>query len=609
MLYREKKNKVKAESYKLLFILFCTSALSACGGGGGGSSGNSGGGSSPTATTTAAIPAPAMPDNNSSIQQCPTTSAFSLMSPPAQVAGEISGRVTFDRVPFFSQLGAGLDYNNQQVLPARGVVVEALTSSDGVRCDGTVVATTLTDGDGWYRLSPGVARVCVRARAQVYRAIDTASAASWNFAVADNTASSALYTMTETTAASAAARPRRDLHAASGRVGGSYSAARTAAPFAILDTACKAMDAVLDERGATQLGALTFFWSTKNTSDDNGTLQQGKIGGAFFDHSAVAIYLRGDAAVNTDEFDEMVIAHEFGHFITFTLSRSDSVGGDHSLLDYEDPRLAFDEGWATAFAALALHDPIYRDSDEVSTTNSPAREFYFDVRLRFTNANIPTGWFSESSVQRALYSLGSAAADGGYGMGLGALLQTFAGSYKQTDALASIFSYGQRLEIEQPAFANAVASVLDLEQINGDAISSFAESENNAPSGLDLPVYTVLDASGSKKTVCSSNAYGTENTLSNQRYLRFIPPQSGRYQFDIKPLNSAGVAGVELLDRGSIILYQESSTGGTTLTVNSSGILQSGRSYVLSVFHVGNVVKNSAVAAGDQCFQVGAQAL
>lgn len=605
MSFLDNRSLIKTDIYRLFLIFFVGFALAACGGGGGSSH------SSSNANTSAepeagSIPAPALPDNNGAIQQCPTTSSYSLDSPPPLAASVISGRITFERVPFSSQLYAGLDYNNPLVLPARGVVIEAVTSSDGIACDGAVAATTLTDGDGWYRLTAGAANVCIRVRAQLYRTGDSGSAASWSFAVADNTAADTLYVMTESSAASASAKPRRDLHAASGWSNGGYGAARAAAPFAILDTACKVMNAVLAERRATQFGALSFFWSTKNTSDDSGTLQQGKIGGAFFDRNTVAIYLRGDAAVNTDEFDEMVVAHEFGHFVTHVLSRSDSVGGEHSLLDYLDPRLAFDEGWATAFAGLALHDPIYRDSDEVATTNSPEREFRFDIRQRFDNSSIPVGWFSESSMHRLLYSLGSGAADGGSGMGLGALLQTFAGGYKQTEALASIFSYGERLKSEQPAYANAIASALDSEQIEAAGITAFADNETHAPSGLDLPVYRVLDVLDGKKSVCSSNAYGTENMLSNRRYLRFVPPQTARYRFHVQPLNSGGVAGFELLDRGSIIVYQDGSTAGALLTANS-GVLQSGRSYVLSVFHVGNVVAGSAFSESDQCFEVWAQ--
>lgn len=609
MAFREQKNKIKAGNYAQLFTIGFALALTGCGNGGGGSSssGNSGGSQSPSAPSTAAAAAPAVPANNQTILQCPTLSAFSEASPPAPITGSVSGRITFERVPFSAQLGNGLDYSNQQTLPARGVVVEALASTDGTQCNGKVLATALTDGDGWYQLMPSSAdSICVRVRAQLYRTSDSSSLANWNLAVADNTNANTLYVMTETSAASTTDRPRRDLFAASGWSSGSYTTARSAAPFAILDTVCKAMNAVIANIGTVQFGTLTYFWSAKNTSDVNGTLQQGKIGGPFFDPNLWAIYLRGDAAVNTDEFDEMVIAHEFGHFVTHTLSRSDTTGGMHSLLDYEDPRLAFDEGWATAFAALALHDPIYRDSDEVSTVNSPSREFYFDVRQRFNSANIPTGWFSESSMQRALYSLGSDVSEGGIGMGLNSLLQTFTGNYKQTDAFTSIFSYGEKLKIDQPTLASAIASALDAEQINGDVITAFADNELNSPSNFDLPVYQLLDVVGkdTKQTVCSSDAYGTQNTLSSRRYLRFIPPQTASYKFNVQPQTSGGVAGFELFDRGQRLVYLQSSTAGATLTTSSGNALQGGHSYVLSVFHVGNVVKNSTVVEGDQCFQV-----
>ena len=604
-----KKNKHYLETrlYGFIFVPLLSCVLAACnGGGGGGSSSDSSGENSPPVppSTVVGIAVPAKPDNNASVLQCPTTSPYSLASPPAQSSGSIVGRITYERVPFSAQPGEGLDYNHQSSLPARGVVVEALKANDDNQCGTTVVATTLSDGDGWYRLNSGASKVCVRVRAQLYRVTEGGSAANWNFAVADNTAGNALYATIESAPSDADTQPRRDLHAASGWSGGNYTAARDAAPFAILDTACRTMNAVFASRSNTQFGALTFLWSVNNTSDTNGTLEQGKIGGAFFNSNKRAIYLRGDAAVNTDEFDEMVVAHEFGHFVLHVLSRSDSIGGDHSLLDTLDPRLAFDEGWATAFAGLALDDPIYRDSDEVTTVNNQSREFSFDIRTRYSNP--PTGWFSESSIQRALYALGSDVADGGTGMGLGALLQTFAGSYRQTDALASIFSYGEFLKNEQSSYASAVAAVLNLEQINGDTITAFATTETHALSSFDLPVYTALDASGTKQRVCSSNAYGTENTLSNRRYLKFTPAQSARYHFTIDPITN-GVAGVELLDRGSTIVYVEGTSPGTNL-IASSGTLQSGRSYVLGVFHIGNVVKNTTVASGDKCFDVWAQA-
>src|SRR5690348_14258648 len=102
---------------------------------------------------TTAISTPALPANNAAILNCPTTSNFSLQAPPSSTLNKVSGRITYDRVPFFAQLGAGLDYSSQLALPARGVVVEAIATNDGVNCSGNIVKTTLTDGDGWYELT------------------------------------------------------------------------------------------------------------------------------------------------------------------------------------------------------------------------------------------------------------------------------------------------------------------------------------------------------------------------------------------------------------------------------------------------------------------------
>ncbi|HSB95119.1 MAG TPA: hypothetical protein VLC91_01640, partial [Spongiibacteraceae bacterium] len=326
------------------YLLLCalTLLLAACGGGGGGGSAavDNAGGVQPTPTPVpvaapagdaiASVPDSALvtPGNNSAEVNCPDASAFSLSAPPAPANGKIKGRISFERVPFFATPGQGLNYANPQVLPARGIVVEALTPTDGA-CSGPALATTLTDGDGWYELAVAAATpVCIRARAQLYRAADD-NGSSWNFAVADNTADNRLYALIESGAASPAVRARRDLHAASGWSSGDYRAPRVAAPFAALDTLCKTLDAVLAAKAPAQFGQLTVFWSDRNGDDKNLTLAQGNIGGTHFDPKTMAIYLRGDADVNADEFDEVVIAHEFGHFATQRFSRSDTIGGRH----------------------------------------------------------------------------------------------------------------------------------------------------------------------------------------------------------------------------------------------------------------------------------------
>jgi hypothetical protein len=604
----------KRTVYQSSTVLAITLLFAGCGGGGGGGDNAPAAGNNAPQAVLTAQSLPLLPANNSAIQTCPTMSNYSLAAPPASAEGKISGRVTFDRVPFSPTLGLGLDYANQNALPARGVVVEALTSSAAGHCSGSVVATALTDGDGWYELTPdtGNAAVCVRARAQLYRASDTTSAARWNISVADNTSADELYVLEESSAASAAVRGRRDLHAASGWSNSAYNGARAAAPFAILDTACKAMNAVIAAKPAAQFGALTYFWSTKNTSTTNGRLADGKIGGAFFSSSPAAIYLRGDAAVDTDEFDEMVIAHEFGHFVTYTFSRSDSIGGDHSLSDYVDPRVAFDEGWATAFAGLVLHTATYRDSTPLRSSVTGSYEFFFNLQHRY--GNVPTGWYSETSVQRALFTIGADASFNGLGIGLEGLLQTFSGDYKITPALTMLFSYASQLKGDQPiATANDIAYLLNAENMNGNSVQPFAEAETNAMDMNDLPVYQVISLTSPQQTVCSDNDDGEVNKLSNRRYLRFDVSAAGNYSFTVQPQNgyAQAVAGFELLDRGNRLAYvvgAESSTPNRSVHYSTSTPLSSG-TYVLSVFHVGNVVQDSTVVPGRQCFNVSVAAI
>jgi hypothetical protein len=406
--------------------------------------------------------------------------------------------------------------------------------------------------------------------------------------------------MAETSAATAAARARRDLHAATGWANGDYSAPRAAAPFAVLDTVCKAMDAVLTAKGTAKFGQLVLFWSDKNTDDKNLTAAQGNIGGTHFDPSSSAIYLRGDADVNSDEFDEMVIAHEFGHFITHVFSRSDSIGGRHYLTDNVDPRLAFDEGWATAFAGLVLSNSQYRDS------LAPGGDFHFDIVG--SNASYPVGWYAEASLQRALFVIGA------NNVGLAGLLQTFAGNYKNTAALASIFSYASQLKNEQPAFANSIAGVLDAEAINGANIQPFADFETHAPSQFDLPVYQLLGVvgqGGTSQRVCSDNTYDFHevhrNVLSLRRYLKFTAPFVAHYRFTIQPETAAGFAGLELLQNGTQLVYQQAGAAGAALSNVRS--LAAG-DYVVGIFHAGflNATLNSITAQETECFNVTVQA-
>jgi len=64
---------------------------------------------------------------------------------------------------------------------------------------------------------------------------------------------------------------------------------------------------------------------------------------------------------NTDQWDDTVMGHEYGHFVEDDYSIGDSPGGQHFINGYSDPRLAWSEGFATWFGQAALGSPWYLD--------------------------------------------------------------------------------------------------------------------------------------------------------------------------------------------------------------------------------------------------------
>lgn len=72
------------------------------------------------------------------------------------------------------------------------------------------------------------------------------------------------------------------------------------------------------------------------------------------------IYLYGVTEDN-DALDDPVILHELGHFLSNIYSGDDSPGGSHDGGPV-DPRLAWAEGWATAFSGMVRGEPVYYDT-------------------------------------------------------------------------------------------------------------------------------------------------------------------------------------------------------------------------------------------------------
>jgi hypothetical protein len=115
--------------------------------------------------------------------------------------------------------------------------------------------------------------------------------------------------------------------------------------------------------------------------------------GTFYDDASNAIYVRGGGVeggtsglpVDTDEYDDTILLHEYGHFVAVRFAHDDSPGGPHNFVDNEqDIRLSWSEGWATFFASAVLNSPIIVDTNSrgtglalnIETFSPPIPAFY-----------------------------------------------------------------------------------------------------------------------------------------------------------------------------------------------------------------------------------------
>jgi hypothetical protein len=145
-------------------------------------------------------------------------------------------------------------------------------------------------------------------------------------------------------------------------------------------------------RLGTTPSLITFRWTT------------GVGSGSSYSKATDVIKVGGSAA-NGDEYDDVVIAHEYGHFVMQKYSVSDSPGGPHSSNDRVTPPLAWGEGWATFFALSSQKRTSYAD------TNSTGMQVFYDIETLPASKplgnqdNVLAGSLSEAVVAGVLLDL------------------------------------------------------------------------------------------------------------------------------------------------------------------------------------------------------------
>jgi PKD repeat protein len=515
-----------------------------------------------------------------------TTRNVTVTSGPPPAGVRVSGRITFERVPFSTALGSGLDFTRTFEAPAREIEVELLQASSQA-----VLATTVTDTNGNYTFTTAPnADVIVRAKALTRHTGVSSRPASWDVRVRNNTNGNALYVLDSSAFDTGVADQTRNLKAATGWGGGFsgvYTGVRAAAPFAVLDTIYSAAQFVITQGdGGAQLPALDAYWNERNVPTD-GDLTRGEIGTtAYYPVNsggiAPGIYVLGAANNDTDEFDQHIIAHEFQHYLEDTLSRADTVGGEHSLNERLDLRVAFSEGYSNAFSAMVLDDPLYRDS----FGTAQGTDFHFSVES--TATSVP-GWYNESSVHRIVWDLFDTVNDGADTLSIGyaPMHDVFMNELRDDVPLTSLFAFITALKQRPGVPAGQVDALVEAERVAGTnlgivstTMTPYAATETHSgvadsSSDLVLPVYAPIALGGSARLCTSSSVTsttgsvieGSYNKLGNRRFLRFSVPTARTIRITLNcPSTDADCTGAIVPDpdfvvwRARDVTYAETST-------------------------------------------------
>ena len=483
----------------------------------------------------------------------------------------VSGKITFDLIPPKPN-GQGLDFDNIYPSAARGILVQAVNES------GNVVSTGTTDEMGNYELEVNSnLNLLVRVSAKMIMTGD----ASWDVKLSDNTRLIAnqhpLY-ISESSLFLTSQDVTKNIHLPTGR-NGRNGGVKSAAPFAILDAIYDAIQTVVVVDPNVNFPPLELHWSPENNISQTGCWIDGDIGTSFYIVVDVnnttncdsllqigqyrnKIYILGDESTDADEFDRHVITHEWGHYFEQNLSRTDSDGGPHGILEKLDPNIAFSEGWGNAFAAIVTKDPIYLDS-----VANPFFQTAFDIESNNYGNN---GWYSESSIQAIIYDIYDSNADGDDTISLGfePIYSTLtSNSFIENEFQTTIFSFAE-------IFKNRQSSTIDLsldplmnsQQIFGTGFYGYGETNDGGVSSA-LPIYKTAFANSGPTRLCYNNINGTQNKLGNINYVIFESQVAGNYIISVVTENNLTRLfdfDLSIIKSGSEIAFNNDLTIGNT---------------------------------------------
>jgi hypothetical protein len=504
----------------------------------------------------------------------------------------VTGRVTYVRIPFSATTSQGLNYAAPVNRPARGIVVTASNAGTA-----TQIAAGETDSDGNFAIPvPQNTSIDLRAVARLMRD-NTVPLPRWNITAADADVTTGAYTFTDG-AFNSSTGVSHDMSIPSGfNAAGVVIGTRASAPFAALDTVYSGIQTVLGVAPVTNFPALTLDWASNNPG-----------GQTFFSTNGATqlIVLSADPTEDTDEFDQHVIAHEFGHYIEFNFSRADNIGGSHGLGDKLDVRVAFGEGFGYAFAGIVLKDPVARDSF-VNAGVQISSTFNVETNPSTNPPGTPNGnfgcWCSESSVWSILWDLydGNADTNDNVALGFQPLWTVLIGEQRTTPALTSIFSFITALKVAQPGQSNAIDTLIAAQNITTAGLDAFGSTETRFPtpvaSAAALPIYTTV-TNGAQVSVLSVDDAGHYNKLGNHRFIRYDKTTATSRTVSVTSANANADPDVLVYRNGTPILISEE-LGDESFNITTTG------TYVFDVYECANGCGTVQGTPGDYTVTLG----
>jgi hypothetical protein len=298
-----------------------------------------------------------------------------LLVPPLRAdEGKVTGTMTYEKIPFRDAKAGkfGLQPDHPKVTAVAGARVELLAA-------GMVVGETYTDASGNYVLTWKLDKdTPVQVRLSAYTS---------HVEVRDKEGK--LHAVTTDEFSATAGESRKDLLAKDG--GGGAGAFNILEAIRLADTFLEKYQQGIREK----LPRIRVSW-TPGYNGPPGFITS-------FSPRNNSAFIYGDRSTDSDEYDDFVVIHEYGHFIMANFSRSDSPGGSHPAQAKLDPRLAWSEGWANFFASAVLNDSLYVDTGMRNGKQVALLTLDLDrpIDPRFTE----TDYWCEHTVGSALWHL------------------------------------------------------------------------------------------------------------------------------------------------------------------------------------------------------------